>query len=66
VQFEVEIAKRRGLWLGVKLVRGAYLVEETRLAKEGGYESPIVPTFELTTDNYLSNFKTVSSAGLQG
>lgn len=31
--YEIEIAKRKGLNFGAKLVRGAYLVEESRLAK---------------------------------
>lgn len=37
---------------GVKLVRGAYLVQETVLAKEKGYECPIWPNIEGTHTNY--------------
>lgn len=33
--------KERGLKSGVKLVRGAYMFEEARLAKSGGYQNPI-------------------------
>jgi proline dehydrogenase len=43
--YEIEIAKRRNLVFGAKLVRGAYIVEETRLAKEKGYENPVVGKF---------------------
>lgn len=32
----------------IKLVRGAYLVEESKLAKEGNYENPIHDTMENT------------------
>lgn len=31
-QFEIDIAKRRNLKFGAKLVRGAYIVEETKIA----------------------------------
>ncbi|OMJ87137.1 hypothetical protein SteCoe_11212 [Stentor coeruleus] len=33
--------KEKGLKSGVKLVRGAYMFEEERLAKNGGYMSPV-------------------------
>jgi proline dehydrogenase len=32
-EYEVNLAKRRNLIFGAKLVRGAYMVEESRLAK---------------------------------
>ena len=54
--YEIEIAKRKNLVFGAKLVRGAYLVEETRLAEENGTENPIVDCFEKTTENYLKSF----------
>ena len=31
-QFEIDIAKKRNLKFGAKLVRGAYIVEETKIA----------------------------------
>ena len=40
-------------------MRGAYIVEETRLAKEHGYDNPVVDCFMKTTDNYLSNFESI-------
>jgi proline dehydrogenase len=54
---EVELAKYKNLKFGAKLVRGAYIVEETRLAKEGNYETPVVGDFDTTTHNYLTNFE---------
>jgi hypothetical protein len=41
-KYEVEIAKRRNLYFGAKLVRGAYIVEETNLANKHKYENPVV------------------------
>jgi len=38
--------------VAVKLVRGAYLVEESALAKENSYENPIHETLEETHDCY--------------
>ena len=52
-KYEIEIAQRRNLYFGAKLVRGAYLVEETKLAKKNNVESPIVSCFDDTTHNYL-------------
>ena len=46
---EVEIAKRKNLKFGAKLVRGAYIVEETKIANEQKVENPIVESFEKTT-----------------
>lgn len=47
--YEIAIAKRKNLVFGAKLVRGAYIVEETKLANKFKYESPIVECFEKTT-----------------
>ena len=54
--FEIALAKHRNIKFGAKLVRGAYIVEETRLAKLHGYENPIVDFFTATTDNYLRSY----------
>lgn len=55
--YEIEIAKRKKLIFGAKLVRGAYLVEESKIAEENGTENPIVDCFEKTTVNYLKSFE---------
>lgn len=39
------------------MVRGAYIVEESKLAKEQKYENPIVDDFDKTTFNYITNFR---------
>lgn len=48
-KYEVEIAKRKNIKFGAKLVRGAYIVEQTKLANENKVENPIVDSFEKTT-----------------
>ena len=39
-------------YLGLKLVRGAYMEKERERAKEMGYESPIQPNKEATDENF--------------
>ena len=53
---EILTAKYKKLKFGAKLVRGAYIVEQTRLAEEGGYSSPVVESYDNTTHNYMTNF----------
>ena len=48
-KYEVEIAKRKGIKFAAKLVRGAYIVEETKLAQQKNVECPIVENFDKTT-----------------
>ncbi|TNV83788.1 hypothetical protein FGO68_gene8537 [Halteria grandinella] len=55
VPLEIEASKKLGYNLGIKLIRGAYMSEERRLAKEQGYESPIQETIEDTHRNYNKN-----------
>lgn len=45
-----EIAEKEGYYLGMKLVRGAYMEKERDRAEEKGYKSPIQPT-KVDTDN---------------
>lgn len=45
-------AKQKGFFLGVRLVRGAYLEKETKRAQKLGYESPLYPTKEDTDRAY--------------
>lgn len=56
---EIQAAKKMGYNLGIKLIRGAYMNEERRIAKEQGYESPICDTIEDTHANYNNNLKFV-------
>ena len=54
---EIEASKKLGFNLGVKLIRGAYMNEERRLAKDGNYESPVHETIEDTHNCYNNNLK---------
>lgn len=58
-KYEVEIAKRKGVKFAAKLVRGAYIVEETKIAQQKGVECPIVECFDKTTENYMKSFETI-------
>ncbi|TFJ96561.1 short-chain alcohol dehydrogenase [Platysternon megacephalum] len=49
---DAALAERQGFCFGVKLVRGAYLEQERRLAREGGYPDPLHPTWEATNHSY--------------
>jgi proline dehydrogenase len=45
-------AKEEGFYIGMKLVRGAYMEKENRRAEENGYPSPICESKEATDSNY--------------
>lgn len=45
-------AKSEGFYIGMKLVRGAYMEKENARAEEKGYESPICESKEATDINY--------------
>lgn len=45
-------AKSEGFYIGMKLVRGAYMEKENKRAEEKGYKSPICETKQATDDNY--------------
>ncbi|MFC6095867.1 proline dehydrogenase family protein [Flavobacterium qiangtangense] len=47
-----EIAKNEGFYIGMKLVRGAYMEKENKRAEEKGYMSPICISKEATDINY--------------
>ncbi|XP_063159102.1 hydroxyproline dehydrogenase [Candoia aspera] len=49
---DVALAERLGVSFGVKLVRGAYLNKERKLAKEKGYPDPVQPSWEATNESY--------------
>lgn len=47
-----EFCRVNDVKLGLKMVRGAYLTEERKLALENNYPSPICETIEETHNNY--------------
>ena len=47
-----ERAKRDGFYIGMKLVRGAYMEKEHKRAEENGYSTPICASKQATDDNY--------------
>lgn len=51
---DLNYALTSGFEFGLKLVRGAYMVTERRLACELGYEDPVNETFDLTSASYHS------------
>lgn len=51
-----------GFNLGIKLVRGCYMVEEREIAAKAGKPSPVWDTIEETHNCYNSNIKTIMGA----
>jgi proline dehydrogenase len=47
-----EQAKAEGFYIGMKLVRGAYMEKENKRAEEKGYPTPICESKEATDNNY--------------
>lgn len=47
-----ERAKADGFYIGMKLVRGAYMEKEHKRAEENGYPTPICASKQATDDNY--------------
>ncbi|MEO0037142.1 MAG: hypothetical protein RIQ59_353 [Bacteroidota bacterium] len=47
-----ERARTEGFYIGMKLVRGAYMEKENKRAEEFGYPTPICASKQATDDNY--------------
>ena len=45
-------AQAEGFYIGMKLVRGAYMEKENKRAEENGYPTPICASKQATDDNY--------------
>ena len=52
IQDEIDVCRKLGLNVVIKIVREAYMVEERRIAGEQGYESPVCNSLEETHANY--------------
>jgi proline dehydrogenase len=51
------VAEQAGYYMGAKLVRGAYMEKEARVAKQRGYPNPINPTKQATDDLYDASLR---------
>lgn len=57
---DLHLAQKEGFCFGVKLVRGAYMDKERKLAKEEGREDPVHQSWEDTNDRWTRDGKTGS------
>lgn len=52
LQYLYQKAENENFFVGLKIVRGAYMEKENKRAKENNYPSPICPSKEATDQNY--------------
>ena len=57
IPMEVEASKMFGFNLGIKLIRGAYMMEEREIADKKGIESPVWDDIDATHNCYNSNME---------
>jgi proline dehydrogenase len=57
LQDAMHMATMHNIWLGAKLVRGAYMEKERERAQQKGYADPINPSKEATDDLYNQALK---------
>lgn len=59
IPLEVRCSKIYGYNLGIKLIRGAYMLEERHLATSNKYESPVWDSIDETHKCYNTNMQLV-------
>jgi len=59
VLLDLERSRREGFTFAAKIVRGAYMVQERKRAKDMDYQDPIMPNIQATHDNYFSVVSTL-------
>ena len=57
IQIAHDHAAQAGYYIGAKLVRGAYMEKEARVAKQRGYQNPINPPKQATDDLYAETLR---------